>query len=73
MNKKENRMHLHLIHTKKEFQNVILFRDYLLTHPEALRQYASVKRHAARMAKGDMNVYKTMKKPFIENIIRKCR
>jgi GrpB-like predicted nucleotidyltransferase (UPF0157 family) len=72
INKRKNRIHVHLMHTSKEFQNVIILRDYLRSHPQAAREYAAVKRLAAKMANGDIEIYKTMKRPFIERTVKKA-
>ena len=46
------------------------FRDYLRSHPEAVREYSRVKEESAAMYPYDIDGYIEHKAPFIENIYR---
>jgi GrpB-like predicted nucleotidyltransferase (UPF0157 family) len=73
INKRKNRIHVHLMHTSDEFQNVVIFRDYLRSHPQVASEYAAVKRLAAKKANGNVEIYKATKHPFIENVLKKAK
>ena len=46
------------------------FRDYLRAHPEAVREYARIKREGAALYPYDIDGYIAYKAPFIEGIYR---
>ncbi|MFI5412490.1 MAG: GrpB family protein [Candidatus Micrarchaeales archaeon] len=48
------------------------FRDYLIKHKDAMLRYAGVKKRAAAIAKGNKEVYRRMKGPFIKEITKKA-
>ena len=48
----------------------ILFRDYLLTHPEAAEEYKRLKRELAEQYPDDRDAYRAGKKEFIEKILQ---
>ncbi|MFB1049404.1 GrpB family protein [Paraliobacillus sp. JSM ZJ581] len=65
--------HLHIC----EFNNVewnekLLFRDYLRSHPEASKEYYSLKKELATKYHFDRSTYTKAKRPFIKNIIEKA-
>lgn len=63
------RVHIHLIEFGgQDWQEMITFRDYLLIHPKAVREYTELKKRAVKEAQGDGEVYRSIKKEFIENI-----
>lgn len=47
----------------------ILFRDYLLTHPETAQQYEQLKREMAIKFKADRDAYTDSKTKFIQSIV----
>ncbi|GIF74032.1 GrpB family protein [Asanoa siamensis] len=50
--------HLHLVPTgSARFGDVLAFRDYLRTHPDAVRRYEDLKRRLAREHAGDRDAY----------------
>ncbi|MBR0438368.1 MAG: GrpB family protein [Clostridia bacterium] len=51
-----------------ELRRHIAFRDYLLSHPDAVREYGSIKEEAARLYSDDIDGYIRYKSPFIERI-----
>ena len=51
-----------------ELRRQIAFRDYLRTHPEAVREYSRIKEEGASLYPLDMAKYIEHKSPFIERI-----
>lgn len=54
----------------RELKRHISFRDYLRTHPEAVREYSRVKEEGAKLYPYDIDSYIGHKAPFIESIYR---
>ena len=52
----------------EELRRHISFRDYLRTHPEAVREYSRVKEEGAKLYPYDIDSYIEHKAPFIESI-----
>jgi GrpB-like predicted nucleotidyltransferase (UPF0157 family) len=50
----------------------VVFRDYLRSHPEAVRRYSQVKETAARLYPDDIDGYIAFKSPCIEELYRLC-
>lgn len=55
-----------------ELHRHITFRDYLRTHPEAVRKYGAVKETAARLFPEDIDQYIAYKAPCIAELYREC-
>ena len=51
-----------------ELKRHLSFRDYLLTHPEAVKEYSRVKEEGAKLYPNDIDGYIAHKSPFIEGI-----
>ncbi len=51
-----------------ELRRHVAFRDYLRTHPEAVRAYSRIKEEGARLYPYDREKYTEHKSPFIEKI-----
>ena len=51
-----------------ELKRHIAFRDYLRTHPEAVREYSRIKEEGAKKYPDDIEKYIEYKAPFIEGI-----
>ena len=51
-----------------ELHRHIAFRDYLRSHPEAVREYGRIKEEGARLYPFDIDGYIEYKSPFIEKI-----
>ena len=47
-----------------------LFREYMLLHPESVREYDALKRELATKYSSDRALYTAAKAPFIGSIIR---
>ena len=55
-----------------ELHRHLTFRDFLRTHPEAVRQYGAVKEAAARLFPNDIDEYIRYKTPCIEELYTQC-
>lgn len=53
-----------------ELKRHIAFRDYLRSHPEAVREYSLIKEEGAKLYPYDIEKYIEYKSPFIEKIYR---
>ena len=51
-----------------ELKRHIAFRDYLQTHPDAVREYSCIKEEGAKLYPDDIDRYIVHKSPFIEKI-----
>ncbi len=72
--KKKKRVHLHLVViNRKDWNEMIFFRDYLRTNPMAQKKYIDIKRRAVKIACGDGAVYMEQKEAFIVSISKKSR
>jgi GrpB-like predicted nucleotidyltransferase (UPF0157 family) len=66
--------HLHMNEvTSRDWENQILFRDYLRQHPEAAQEYAALKTRLARQYERDRERYLFEKALFIEEVLRLAR
>lgn len=54
-----------------ELKRHIAFRDYLRTHPDAVREYSRIKEEGAKLYPYDIERYIEHKSPFIEKIYAK--
>lgn len=64
--------HLHLTNVEcKEWQELLRFRDYLITHPEAAGRYSKLKEEAAGQVCGDGKAYRDLKQPLIAEFLEK--
>ncbi|MGP4076770.1 GrpB family protein [Halobacillus sp. K22] len=72
--KKTQTFHLHLCEFGgKEWEEKLLFRDYLRQHPEELEEYNSLKNILADRYSNDRPAYTESKGPFITSIIQKAK
>ena len=59
--------HIHLMEpSHPRWKALLVFRDYLRTHPEAARAYADIKRALAASSKDDIKAYRNGKSTFVE-------
>lgn len=66
--------HLHLVPTgSQRFTDVLTFRDYLRTHPDAVTQYEQLKRQLAKRHTNDRNAYTNGKSDLIAKITADAR
>lgn len=54
----------------EELRRHICFRDYLRSHPDAVREYSRVKEEGAALYSDDIDAYIRHKAPFIEGIYK---
>lgn len=54
----------------EEWKNQLLFRDYLRTHPEVLKNYNDLKQSLAEKYRNDRVAYTNAKNPFITEVIQ---
>ncbi|HUT18496.1 MAG TPA: GrpB family protein [Anaerolineae bacterium] len=67
-------VHLHMNELGgPDWENQVLFRDYMLAHPEAAAEYTALKRGLAAQFPRDREAYTDGKAPFIECILRLAR
>ena len=56
----------------EELHRHLTFRDFLRSHPEAVKQYSAVKETAARLFPHDIDGYIAYKSPCIQELYRLC-
>ena len=66
----------HFIHIEDKFdriwQNHIIFRDYLNTHPEKVKEYSAIKEQIEKEYANNRQGYASVKDPFIEQTIKQA-
>ena len=66
-------LHTHFIHVEpingRCWNNHILFRDYLTSHPNLIREYSNIKKTLALTYPDHRDLYQEGKQAFIENVI----
>ncbi|CAN7662363.1 GrpB family protein [Paenibacillus sp. LjRoot56] len=68
--RKKGTHHLHVYEqSSDEWRNILLFRNYLRSHPEQATAYAELKKHLASIYVEDRATYTQMKAPFIQSMI----
>ena len=55
--------------SNEEWANLVLFRDYMIAHPDAAKEYAALKRALEAEFRGDGRRYRDGKDPFIEAVL----
>jgi len=66
--------HLHVMEvTSPNWQDLLLFRDYLRGHPEMAGEYAALKRRLAKMYPAEREAYLEGKTEFIQRVARLAR
>lgn len=66
--------HVHVVQRGGElWQNYLLFRDYLRTHPNDAARYAALKRELAATFEHDRPRYTESKTPFVTEILERAR
>lgn len=56
----------------EELRRHITFRDYLRSHPDAVKKYSAVKEKAAELFPNDIDGYIKYKSPCIEELYKRC-
>lgn len=57
----------------RDWEDQVLFRDYLIHHPELAEKYAGLKKELARRHPTDREAYLDGKTSFIERVLRMTR
>jgi GrpB-like predicted nucleotidyltransferase (UPF0157 family) len=65
--------HIHMVEAHFEHWSSLLFRDYLIQHPETACEYESLKRRLARECPHDRVTYANGKTAFIEAVTATAR
>ena len=65
--------HIHMIEAGFEFWDSLLFRDYLIGHPEVARQYKTFKEKLAKTHHNDRVGYTEAKKKFIRTVTQRAK
>lgn len=65
--------HIHMLGPDAQEWERLLFRDYLITHPEVASEYAALKYHSAAAHGDDRLAYAKAKTAFITRITRTAR
>ena len=60
--------HIHMVERDFEHWNTLLFRDYLIAHPDVAREYESIKEQLSREFPRDRIAYTRGKSEFIERV-----
>ena len=59
--------HIHMFElASRKWRDMIAFRDYLISHPDAVEEYAFLKRRLASEFPGDREAYLDGKTSFVE-------
>jgi GrpB-like predicted nucleotidyltransferase (UPF0157 family) len=67
-------VHLHVLEIDSaEWQKHLLFRDYLIAHPEAADAYGALKQELAERYRYDRPAYTDAKGEFVMNVVRLAR
>ena len=56
-----------------DWENQVLFRDYVIQHPELAEEYAALKAELAQRYTTDREAYTDGKAPFIERVLGMAR
>ena len=65
-------LHMNEIHGQ-DWENQVLFRDYLIAHPALTAEYAALKRALAAQHPSDRGAYQDGKDPFIKRVLALAR
>ena len=68
----KRRAHIHLTEfNSQNWKELIIFRDYLLNNPDAVKEYVKIKKEAVKKDLGDGEKYRKHKERFIASILKK--
>ncbi len=65
-------VHMNELHSQ-DWQNMVLFRDFLLTHPELIAEYTALKLSLAEQFPSDRLAYTDGKASFVERVLQLAR
>lgn len=69
---KQRTHHIHIVRAYSEFWERLLFRDYLRTHPDEAKRYATLKRNLAQRFHADRESYTDGKSNYIQAVMEKA-
>jgi len=70
---KKRRVHIHLTtFGNQDWGEMVGFRDFLLQHPDMVKEYVKRKKEAVKKARGIGELYRKHKESFIKNIVKKA-
>ncbi|WP_205864549.1 GrpB family protein [Planctomonas sp. JC2975] len=65
--------HLHVVEPAWGWRDLLLYRDYLRAHPQAVAEYAILKRRLAALDDEDRPKYRAAKAPFIKKTLEAAK
>ncbi|MHA7985002.1 GrpB family protein [Rathayibacter sp. CAU 1779] len=65
--------HLHVVEPAWGWEDLLIYRDYLRSHPEAAAEYGALKRRLASVDDRDRPRYRAAKAPFIQETLLAAR
>ncbi len=65
--------HIHITEIGSERWGRLLFRDYLIKHPEEVREYEKLKLNLAEKYKNDREAYTEAKGEYVKSVMEKAR
>jgi GrpB-like predicted nucleotidyltransferase (UPF0157 family) len=66
--------HVHMVEEdSRDWQGMLLFRDFLRAHPDAARDYADLKRRLASQHRTDAETYTNEKGPVIQKVLKQAK
>lgn len=68
---KKQRYHLHLTSKKSVFELAIMFREHMKNNKKDRDDYEKLKKQAIKICKGDRDIYREHKNPYIRKIVNK--
>ncbi|MCD6482900.1 MAG: GrpB family protein [Candidatus Aenigmarchaeota archaeon] len=70
---KKVRYHLHLMwKTSKKYQDYLILKEFLISHPEEAKKYFEIKKRLASITK-DNREYGRLKSKYVEKLLRKAK
>ena len=70
----EGDLHVHIVVVgSSEYNNMLVLRDHLRTHPEKAQEYFEMKKVFAREAGYDRKKYKALKAEYVKNLISEAQ
>jgi GrpB-like predicted nucleotidyltransferase (UPF0157 family) len=65
--------HIHMVERQFEHWDRLLFRDYLIAHPEVAREYGELKQRICTRYRNDRIAYTKAKSKFVERVMRAAK
>lgn len=69
----KRKYHIHIRDSRSLWlKEALAFRDYLRKHPKDVKNYAEIKQKAAKIADDNKDIYLSIKRPVVEDIMEKA-